>query len=83
MSEVAVTENLTIEGTTENPKKRTLDVNSFDVQVASNTAGAGNGYSDGFTLKTGGSPLQTTATPPVRKWPSATMQSSLLMKAES
>ena len=53
MSEVAVTENLTIEGTTENPKKRTLDVNSFDVQVASNTAGAGDGYSDGFTLKNG------------------------------
>ena len=51
MSEVAVTEGMTLTGSEEDPKKRTLDVNSFDVQIASNTAGEGDGYSDGFTLE--------------------------------
>ena len=51
MSEVAVTENLTLTGTADEPKMRTLDVNSYDVQIASNTAGEGDGYSDGFTLE--------------------------------
>lgn len=47
MSEVAVTQGIELTGTdADNLKKRTLDVNSFDVQIATNTEG-GN---DGFTL---------------------------------
>ena len=51
MSEVAVTEELTLQGTDENNlKKRTLDVNSFDIQIASNTNQDAAAYTDGFTL---------------------------------
>ena len=47
MSEVAITQGIELTGTdANNLKKRTLDVNSFDVQIATNTQG-GN---DGFTL---------------------------------
>lgn len=53
MSEVAIVDSLDIIGTSEDQlKKRTLDVNSFDVQIANNTS-AGGGYSDGFTLRNG------------------------------
>ena len=52
ISEVAVTSLLTLQGTDANHlKKRTLDVNSFDIQVANNTASDQQTYSDGFTLK--------------------------------
>lgn len=51
MSEVAVTEQLTLQGTdANNLKKRTLDVNSFDIQIASNTNTDASTYTDGFTL---------------------------------
>jgi len=51
MSEVAVTEELTLQGTdAENLRKRTLDVNSFDIQIASNTNQDASAYTDGFTL---------------------------------
>ena len=50
ISEVPVTEELTLAGADENNlKKRTLDVNSFDVQVANNSSEGG--YTDGFTLR--------------------------------
>ena len=52
ISEVPIVDGLTFEGTDENHlRKRTLDVNSFDVQVANNTAKDKNTYSDGITLK--------------------------------
>ena len=52
ISEVAVTSQLTLQGTDANHlKKRTLDVNSFDIQVANNTTTDQQTYSDGFTLK--------------------------------
>ena len=52
ISEVAVTDELVLEGTDkDNLRKRTLDVNSFDVQVANNTTQDEQTYSDGFTLK--------------------------------
>ena len=42
MSEVAITNGLTLQGTDENNlKKRTLDVNSYDIQVATNTGTEG------------------------------------------
>ncbi len=51
ISEVAITDSLGLEGTSETQlKKRTLDVNSYDVQIANNTSGEGGGYSDGFTI---------------------------------
>ena len=52
ISEVPVTQQLTLEGQSEKKlKKRTLDVNSFDIQVANNTTTDTQTYSDGFTLK--------------------------------
>lgn len=52
ISEVAVTNELRLEGTDENHlKKRTLDVNSFDVQIANNTTSGESVYSDGFVMK--------------------------------
>ena len=52
ISEVPIVDGITFEGTDENHlRKRTLDVNSFDVQVANNTAKDKNTYSDGITLK--------------------------------
>ena len=51
MSEVAVTNGLTLEGTdADNLRKRTLDVNSFDIQVANNT-GVEGGSAEDITLK--------------------------------
>lgn len=51
MSEVAVTEELKLQGTdANNLKKRTLDVNSFDIQIANNTNTDASTYTDGFTL---------------------------------
>lgn len=51
MSEVAVTADLKLEGTdANNLRKRTLDVNSFDVQVANNT-GQQDAYKVGFNLQ--------------------------------
>ena len=51
MSEVAVTSGLALEGSDENYlKKRTLDVNSFDIQVASNTGVEGSA-SESISLK--------------------------------
>lgn len=48
MSEVAIVDSLDLEGTgPDNLKKRTLDVNSFDIQVAKNSASDNTG----FTLK--------------------------------
>jgi len=52
ISEVAVTEGIVLEGTDANDlKKRTLDVNSFDIQVANNTTSAEGTYAESFTLK--------------------------------
>jgi len=52
MSEVSIVDGLTLTGTDKQTglKKRTLDVNSYDVQVASNTASQEQGYSDGFEM---------------------------------
>ena len=53
MSEVAITGGLTLEGSDENHlKKRTLDVNSFDIQVANNTGVEGSA-AESITLKNG------------------------------
>lgn len=50
--EVPVTEEITLQGTDENHlKKRTLDVNSFDIQVANNTTTDRQTYSDGFAMQ--------------------------------
>ena len=50
MSEVAVTDGLTIEGTSaDSVRKRTLDVNSFDIQIANNT-GVEGGSAEDITL---------------------------------
>ena len=52
ISEVPVVDGLDFEGTDENNlRKRTLDVNSFDIQVANNTTKDKSTYSDGVTLK--------------------------------
>ena len=52
ISEVPIVDGLTFEGTDENHlRKRTLDDNRFDVQVANNTTQDKNTYSDGITLK--------------------------------
>ena len=52
ISEVPIVDGLTFEGTDENHlRKRTLDVNSFDVQIANNTTKDKSTYSDGITLK--------------------------------
>lgn len=52
MSEVAIVNGLDLHGTDANHlKKRTLDVNSFDIQVANNTTKGKNTYSDGIDLK--------------------------------
>lgn len=52
ISEVPIVDGLTFEGTDENHlRKRTLDVNSFDIQVANNTTKDKSTYSDGITLK--------------------------------
>ena len=52
ISEVPVVDGLTFEGTDENHlRKRTLDVNSFDIQVANNTAQNKSTYTDGITLR--------------------------------
>ena len=51
MSEVAVTNGLTLEGSSANSlKKRTLDVNSYDIQVANNSGVEGKSAED-ITLK--------------------------------
>ena len=51
MSEVAVTQELKLQGSdANNLKKRTLDVNSFDIQIANNTNKDASTYTDGFTL---------------------------------
>jgi adhesin HecA-like repeat protein len=51
MSEVAVTKGLAIEGAgADSLKKRTLDVNSFDIQVANDT-GVEGGSAEDITLK--------------------------------
>ena len=51
MSEVAVTSGLSLTGDSEDSlKKRTLDVNSFDIQVATNTGVEGSSAED-ITLK--------------------------------
>ena len=47
MSEVAVTNGLSLQGSSESDlKKRTLDVNSFDIQVATNTGTEGSAAED-------------------------------------
>ena len=52
ISEVAVTKPITLAGVSSSElKKRTLDVNSFDIQVASNTTSDTKTYSDGFNLQ--------------------------------
>lgn len=52
ISEVPVIDSLTFEGTDEDHlRKRTLDVNSFDIQVANNTTQDENTYSDDITLR--------------------------------
>ena len=52
ISEVAITDGLTLAGTdADSLKKRTLDVNSFDVQIANNNTTDAQTYSDGMTLK--------------------------------
>ena len=52
MSEVAVTDELDLIGTDENNlKKRTLDVNSYDVQIANNQTTDTQTYSDGIKLQ--------------------------------
>ena len=52
ISEVPVTEEISLQGADENHlKKRTLDVNSFDIQVANNTTTDPETYSDGFVMK--------------------------------
>ena len=54
MSEVAITNGLTIQGASETElKKRTLDVNSYDVQVASNTGVDQQTAAESITLKNG------------------------------
>ena len=51
MSEVAVTDGLTLEGSgADSLRKRTLDVNSFDIQVANNSGVEGSSAED-ITLK--------------------------------
>ena len=51
MSEVAVTEELRLQGNdANNIKKRVLDVNSFDIQIANNTNTDASTYNDGFML---------------------------------
>ena len=50
MSEVAVTNGLALEGTADSLRKRTLDVNSFDIQVANNV-GVDGGSAEDITLK--------------------------------
>ena len=52
ISEVPVTEQLNLEGTdADHLKKRTLDLNSFDIQVAKNSTTDKSTYSDGFLIK--------------------------------
>ena len=52
MSEVAVVKGLTLMGKGADAlKKRTLDVNSFDIQIANNTAKSAGDYTSGLTLK--------------------------------
>ena len=54
MSEVAITNGLTIQGASGTElKKRTLDVNSYDVQVASNTGVDKQTAAESITLKNG------------------------------
>ena len=60
MSEVPVVNNLAIKGASATElKKRTLDVNSFDIQVANNTSPGEGEYTSGLWLGTPGSKLQT------------------------
>ena len=52
MSEVAVVSSLTLKGKgADSLRKRTLDVNSFDIQVANNTAKKANTYTSAVTLR--------------------------------
>ena len=52
ISEVPVTSELTLKGAdANNLKKRTLDVNSFDIQVANNSTQDTSTYTSGFTLE--------------------------------
>lgn len=52
MSEVPVIDNLELIGASTNElRKRTLDVNSFDIQVANNTSQAEGQYTSGLALK--------------------------------
>lgn len=51
--EVPVTDELNLEGTGDTPKKRTLNLNSFDIQIANNTAEQKDTPTTGFNLKNG------------------------------
>ena len=52
ISEVPVTSEMTLKGSDPNNlKKRTLDVNSFDIQVAKNTSSGQSDYTSGFTME--------------------------------
>lgn len=52
ISEVPVTEQINLEGTDANHlKKRTLDLNSYDIQIAKNSTTDKSTYSDGFLIK--------------------------------
>lgn len=54
ITEVAVTDPINLTGEdADHLKKRTLDVNSFDIQVANNTTQDQSTYTSGFTLKNG------------------------------
>ena len=52
ISEVPVVDGITFKGTDEDHlRKRTLDLNSYDIQVANNSAKDKSTYSDGITLE--------------------------------
>ena len=52
ITEVPVVGGMELKGADENTlRKRTLDVNSFDIQVANNTSPDASTYTDGITLK--------------------------------
>lgn len=51
MSEVAIVDGLTLKGQPDALKKRTLDVNSFDIQIAKNSAKDKSDYSNQITME--------------------------------
>ena len=51
MSEVAITGGLKLEGQEDSPQKRTLNVNSYDLQVANNTGKTDGTSAEDITLK--------------------------------